>query len=165
MLKKLFDKKSPQEEEEIRVETSEEVQEAEEEPSEEVQEAEEGASEEETPDILSEAVLEAAHTAVHTDQECSADPHEAIATLRAFAAATPESPLGLDAYELVMRGLSYAADVAKAYNDGEIAGRNARIDLLKTEISPQSDGVPLLGGRPLSSTAPQSIFDLARQAF
>lgn len=122
----------------------------------------EAGPEEEIPgEILSDAVLEAAANA---GSESSADPQEAIAALRTIAAATPEKPLGLDMYELIMRGLSYAADTAEAYRQGEVAGRNTRIDLLKLQAERQSDGVALLGGKPQNLRKHASIFDLARGA-
>lgn len=115
----------------------------------------------ESGDLISNEILEAASSC----SEGSADPQEAIEILRTIAGASPSRPVGIEMYDLVMRGLSYAADVAAAYSEGEVAGRNTRIDLLKLEAEKTGDGVPILGGKPQGLTRPSTIFDLAREAY
>lgn len=68
--------------------------------------------------------------------------------------------------EMVMKGLNHDSDVANAQEEGEIAGRNAKItEHLRRPM--QGDGIQALNGRN-SSPAPQrnrmSVFDRAREA-
>lgn len=67
--------------------------------------------------------------------------------------------------EMMIRAISYEADVAKARLQGEIAGRNARIEE-RMRTADDSDGVPRLTDTSTSSavSAPASIFDLVRSA-
>lgn len=66
--------------------------------------------------------------------------------------------------EMLMKGINHDSDVAAASQEGEIAGRNARIE--ETLRKPQSDGTVPLGGKnaaPPRKKTP-SIFDIAAQA-
>lgn len=71
-----------------------------------------------------------------------------------------------EAVEMALKAVNHDAEVENARSEGEIAGRNARIEenLRKPQ---QGDGVPAMGG---SGVAPQrqrrasSIFDVARDA-
>ncbi len=69
--------------------------------------------------------------------------------------------------EMAMKALNYDADVAMAGEEGEIAGRNARITE-KLRKSRQGDGTAPLGGKNGSGAAApdkgRSIFDLAAEA-
>lgn len=66
---------------------------------------------------------------------------------------------------LIADAIYHDKDVASAKEEGNIAGRNAQIDM-KLRRAAQSDGVSNLAGRNASQSPqkPQSIFDLAREA-
>ncbi len=74
---------------------------------------------------------------------------------------TPET------FQMVMKAQSYDADVASAQEEGEVAGRNAKIRE-NLRRSQKSDGIQSLGGRngtaSQGSRKPKSVFDLAREA-
>jgi hypothetical protein len=68
-------------------------------------------------------------------------------------------------FEMAVKAIRHDSDVDSARNEGEIAGRNAKITD-KLRKSKSGDGVPMLSG---SNNAPaksggKSIFDLAREA-
>ncbi len=67
--------------------------------------------------------------------------------------------------EKVIKAINYDRDVAAAYNKGEIAGRNTKIEQLYMQPE-KTDGLPHpKGNNPSSSRrAATSIFDLARSA-
>ena len=68
---------------------------------------------------------------------------------------------------LIANALNHDADVANAQEEGEVAGRNAKI-VEKMRNSKKGDGITNLNGRNgspgQSGGRPQSVFDLAREA-
>ena len=68
---------------------------------------------------------------------------------------------------LIANALNHDADVANAQEEGEVAGRNAKI-VEKMRNSRKGDGITNLNGRngtpSQSANKPQSVFDLAREA-
>ncbi|MDE7402697.1 MAG: hypothetical protein K2M87_04715 [Muribaculaceae bacterium] len=68
-------------------------------------------------------------------------------------------------FSLIEKGLNYETDVEQARAEGEIVGRNARIDEVR-EIEQATDGVPHPGVYPCAAGAIRTpnIFDLAAQA-
>ena len=71
--------------------------------------------------------------------------------------------------EAFAKALNYDNDVKTAREEGEVAGRNAKIDANKLDLRrPAGDGLPQLGGgapkQGGNSNKPSSIFDLAAQA-
>ena len=68
---------------------------------------------------------------------------------------------------LIANALNHDADVANAQEEGEVAGRNAKI-MEKMRNSKKGDGITNLNGRNGSpgqnGGRPQSVFDLAREA-
>ena len=68
---------------------------------------------------------------------------------------------------LIANALNHDADVANAQEEGEVAGRNAKI-VEKMRNSRKGDGISNLNGRngtpSQSANKPQSVFDLAREA-
>lgn len=68
---------------------------------------------------------------------------------------------------LIANALNHDADVANAQEEGEVAGRNAKI-VEKMRNSRKGDGITNLNGRNGSpsrnANKPQSVFDLAREA-
>lgn len=67
---------------------------------------------------------------------------------------------------LIANALNHDVDVANAQEEGEVAGRNAKIDM-KLRKPQQGDGITTLNGRnsaPRQNIKSQSIFDLAREA-
>jgi len=88
---------------------------------------------------------------------------ELFAALAAFT----RGKLNIQFVSLLLKGIGYDKGLAVARAEGEIAGRNARIEeMLRTQ--PKSDGIPALsnrgGAHTDSRTRPASIFDLAAQA-
>lgn len=70
------------------------------------------------------------------------------------------------AFEIVAQGMDFERAVDQAYADGELAGRNARIEM-EYMGDPGSDGLPHLastGGAGKKQNRMSSIFDLAREA-
>lgn len=67
--------------------------------------------------------------------------------------------------EKLLKALTYDSDMANARYEGEIAGRNARIEIEMRKTF-DSDGVPRMSGKSTSgaSALPGSIFDLVRSA-
>ena len=68
---------------------------------------------------------------------------------------------------LIANALNHDADVANAQEEGEVAGRNAKI-VEKMRNSRKGDGITNLNGRngtpSQNANKPQSVFDLAREA-
>ena len=68
---------------------------------------------------------------------------------------------------LIANALNHDADVANAQEEGEVAGRNAKI-VEKMRNSRKGDGISNLNGRngtpSQNANKPQSVFDLAREA-
>ena len=68
---------------------------------------------------------------------------------------------------LIANALNHDADVANAQEEGEVAGRNAKI-MEKMRNSRKGDGITNLNGRngtpSQNANKPQSVFDLAREA-
>lgn len=144
---------------------------------EEEPESEEAAQEEEAPQeegtsaeeyrkkLLSGGIAERAES---LRGKSSADPEEGIRILEEILGATPANPVPTEVFDLIMRGLSYATDVAQAYSEGEVAGRNTRIDQLTAQGAERGDGVSRIKGKPdewsdtpCEGYTPGSIFDLA----
>ena len=70
------------------------------------------------------------------------------------------------AFEIVAQGMDFERAVDQAYADGELAGRNARIEM-EYMGDAGSDGLPHLastGGAGKKQNRMSSIFDLAREA-
>lgn len=68
--------------------------------------------------------------------------------------------------KVAMKALAYDADVETAAIEGEVRGRNAKIDEKLRKVS-SGDGIARLGGSGRTASvqrAPQSIFDLAAEA-
>lgn len=69
-----------------------------------------------------------------------------------------------ESIDMAMKAINHDADVATADYDGEVRGRNAKIDE-RVRKRREGDGVPMLGGgRNPSSQPNRSIFDEARGA-
>lgn len=70
-----------------------------------------------------------------------------------------------DSIKMILNALNHDADVANAQEEGEIAGRNAKI-VEKMRNSKKGDGIQNLNGRngTPGQKKPKSIFDLAREA-
>lgn len=73
-----------------------------------------------------------------------------------------------DTIDMIVKAMNYDADVATASEEGEIAGRNAKITETLRK-SKQGDGTAPLGGKngqpkPQEDMRPKSVFDLAREA-
>ncbi|MCD8266129.1 MAG: hypothetical protein LUC33_03135 [Prevotellaceae bacterium] len=69
-----------------------------------------------------------------------------------------------DTILMALKAVTHARDMAQARREGEVAGRNERIE--ERLRRPHGDGVPSLGGSP-GGQAPRrarSIFDIAREA-
>lgn len=67
---------------------------------------------------------------------------------------------------LIAKALNHDTDVASAKEEGEVAGKNAKI-VEKMRNSRKGDGINSLNGRngtPGQSDRPKSVFDLAREA-
>ena len=68
---------------------------------------------------------------------------------------------------LIANALNHDADVANAQEEGEVAGRNAKI-VEKMRNSKKGDGITNLNGRngtpSQKANKQQSVFDLAREA-
>lgn len=91
---------------------------------------------------------------------------ESIKMLREVGNSIAEGRPTVEAFELVARGLDFERAVAQAFADGELAGRNARIEMEFMGDGP-SDGLPHLastGGAGKQRNRISSIFDLAREA-
>ncbi len=74
--------------------------------------------------------------------------------------------LSADTITLIANALNHDSDEARARQEGEVAGRNAKIDM-KLRSSRKGDGVSSLGGRngsPSARPGAKSVFDLAREA-
>ena len=69
--------------------------------------------------------------------------------------------------DMACKALNYDADVAAAGEEGEIAGRNAKV-VEKLRKSKKGDGTAPIGGKNGQGAAPtrkeQSMFDLANEA-
>ena len=72
-----------------------------------------------------------------------------------------------DTVEMILKALNHDADVANAQEEGEVAGRNAKI-VEKMRNSRKGDGITNLNGRNGTpgrmANKQQSVFDLAREA-
>lgn len=70
----------------------------------------------------------------------------------------------LESYDMALKAIGHDTDVASASAEGEVRGRNARIDeeLRKRE---EGDGTVVTGGKPMTpGRKNENIFDLARRA-
>lgn len=68
--------------------------------------------------------------------------------------------------DMAIKALHHDSDVEEAGHEGEVRGRNTKIDE-KLAHSKKGDGIPAIGGRNNTSksrTAPKSIFDIAAGA-
>lgn len=67
--------------------------------------------------------------------------------------------------EMALKAVNHDAEVENARSEGEVAGRNARIDE-KLRRSKGGDGMPVMGGTGSTSSAPRklNIFDYAEAA-
>lgn len=78
---------------------------------------------------------------------------------------TAQGIVNIENIEKLLKALTYDHDMANARYEGEIAGRNARIEIEMRKTT-DSDGVPRMSGKSTSgsSSLPGSIFDLVRSA-
>ncbi len=94
------------------------------------------------------------------------DLNAALAWLEQIGEGWTGANLSMEMLEVVVNGVRYSQDLSDARNEGEIAGRNARIEELY--LNPEdSDGLPHIsskGNVSKSSKSAASIFDLARSS-
>lgn len=90
---------------------------------------------------------------------------DAIALLKRIGEGWQDGTLTAELLEIAIRGLTYDEAVAKAREEGEIAGRNMQIEE-KYMRPAEGDGLPHLSGSNVRRNASRiaSIFDLARKA-
>lgn len=95
-----------------------------------------------------------------------ADWSKGVAILMDAVSGMATGIIPIDIVRVILKGVSFEREMIKARAEGELAGRNARIEEQLVSAK-KTDGLPSLnsgsGGRPLS-TRPASIFDLASQA-
>lgn len=91
----------------------------------------------------------------------SADPKVLISRLLSICLSLLEGKTLPDDLLNLLDAAKAHDEIQRARQEGEIAGRNA---LIEERMAPKSIGVPDLNGAPCRSSAPTSIFDLARSA-
>lgn len=85
---------------------------------------------------------------------------EAMTKLKQFR--SPSTPVTVKMLEMILKAINYDHDVAQAMEQGEIKGRNAKIEQCLMHPN-QSDGLPHIKGSDVSQQKhTTSIFDLAR---
>lgn len=77
----------------------------------------------------------------------SEDVDEALQALDDFINAVESNSVTMDMLQLLHNGKRYDKDVAKAMHEGEVNGRNAKIEETKRKKKASSDGLPALGGQ------------------
>lgn len=71
---------------------------------------------------------------------------EALQSIDEFINAIENNSVTFEMLQVLHKGKRYDKDVAKAQHDGEVAGRNAKIEEGKRKKKASSDGLPALGG-------------------
>lgn len=91
--------------------------------------------------------------------------NDALDMLQSIGEAWTGGKLDLEMFETVLNGIIFHSAMEKARSEGEIAGRNARIEELYLQPE-ESDGLPhpISSGNATGSGNATSIFDLARSS-
>lgn len=77
----------------------------------------------------------------------SEDVDEALQAIDDFINAVETNSVTMDMLQLLRNGKRYDKDVAKAMHEGEVNGRNAKIEETRRKKKASSDGLPALGGQ------------------
>lgn len=72
---------------------------------------------------------------------------EALGAIDEFIQAVEGNTITLELLDLLRKGKKYDADVANAKHEGEVSGRNAKIEETHRKRKASSDGLPVLGGK------------------
>lgn len=75
------------------------------------------------------------------------DVDQALEDFDEIIRAVEENKVTFDMLQLLHNGKRYDKDVAKALHEGEVNGRNAKIEETKRKKKASSDGLPALGGQ------------------
>lgn len=97
------------------------------------------------------------------DGDNDADVDSAFELMKLIASNADQGVYTTEHIQLLLKALGYDKAVEKARAEGEVAGRNSRIEQLLATATP-GDGIPAIGGSNAQVTAhrPRSIFDVAR---